>query len=53
MWYPPFNICGHPYVGIIQIRLWVKAYASSQPTSVSSPSPYVIVKASLYKPGLL
>lgn len=29
---PPFNFCGHPYVGIIQIRLWVKAYASSQPT---------------------
>jgi hypothetical protein len=26
-----------PYVGIIQIRLWVKAYAYSQPTVVSSP----------------
>ena len=26
-----------PYVGIIQIRLWVKALAYSQPTRVSTP----------------
>ncbi len=26
-----------PYVGIIQIRLWVKAIAYSQPTHVSTP----------------
>ena len=26
-----------PYVGIIQIRLWVKAIAYSQPTLVSTP----------------
>ena len=26
-----------PYVGIIQIRLWVKALAYSQPTHVSTP----------------
>ena len=26
-----------PYVGIIQIRLWVKALAYSQPTRVGTP----------------
>lgn len=26
-----------PYVGITQIRLWVEAFASSQPASASSP----------------